>query len=435
MKPIIETEDLSVIYNFGKTSESRAIEGVNIKIYPQEYIVLYGASGSGKSTLLYSIAGLQPPTRGRIHVLGKDISGFNSLEMAQFHQSEIGMIFQNYNIIPTLSVLDNVALPQVFQGIDRKIRFKRAEELLERFGILAHAKKLPLELSGGQQQRVGIARSLINDPQILLADEPVGNLDSKSAQNVLTILKQLNKDEKRTIILVTHNPQCLDYADRVFHMKDGKVLREVFVVEEMKKKQEVKQDKSEQGGFSSSLEQLAMIYPQLPEIKLKSKALTNYLLNSLSVQEVVRLEKTIESYLQGNIKEEELTTFLHKPFEEGGVGLYRQTALNFSDKLKTIVSEANLFHKESADSSSQESDSIDTKVEELRKSLLDSYHGKLTEEHIERLERFIKERLLNVIDRKEFKKLLGAPLKDGGLGFSWRTTRNLAMKLEMVFIL
>jgi len=435
MKPIIETIDLSVIYNLGKSSESRAIEGINIHIYPQEYIVIYGPSGSGKSTLLYVIAGLQSPTRGKIYVSDKDISMLTPLELAQFHQSEIGMIFQAYHLIPTLNVMDNVALPQIFQGIDRKTRIRSAKELLERFSISEHSKRLPQELSGGQQQRVGIARSLINDPKILLADEPIGNLDSKSAQNVMDILERLNKEEKRTIILVTHNPQCLDYADRVFHMKDGKITREVIVRGDKKKPQDIKVPQQKKERLPSNLEQLAMIYPQLPESKLKAKALTNYLLSSYSIHEVHRLEKTIEDYILGKLKEDELIPILHKPFEEGGVGLYRQTALNFAQKLKIIFSEANTFRQElSVKLDQEEPSSSNGRVQELRKYLLDSYHGKLQEEHVFRLDKFIKLRLSKDIDKKQFQRFLHAPFKDGGLGFSWRTTRNLSMKLEMILL-
>lgn len=222
----IKTEHLGVTYDLGQPSETKALYDINIAIDKEDFAVVFGPSGCGKSTLLYAISGIEKPTSGKIWVLDKDITQFTSLEAAKFHRLQISMVFQAYNLIPTLSVLDNVALPQIFRGVSRKIKYLRAKILLERFGILPQANRLPMELSGGQQQRVGIARALINEQPVIFADEPVGNLDSKSAKIVLDILYDLNIKDKKTIILVTHDPTLLKYATHIIYMKDGIVVGE-----------------------------------------------------------------------------------------------------------------------------------------------------------------------------------------------------------------
>src|SRR3972149_7743287 len=177
MEPIISIEKLAVIYNLGKSSETRALSEISFEIYPGEYIVFFGPSGSGKSTLLYSIAGLEYPTYGKILVQNQDLTKMTEKQIGEYHQNAVGMIFQSYHLIPSLSVFDNILLPRMFAG--RSVGTWKQDALvsLKRFGIAEQAKKDPTTLSGGQQQRVAIARALINNPQILLADEPVGNLD------------------------------------------------------------------------------------------------------------------------------------------------------------------------------------------------------------------------------------------------------------------
>ena len=184
MEPIVKFKNLSVVYNLGKSNETWALKDITGEIYPEEYIIFFGPSGCGKSTLLYTIAGLEFPTRGEVIVGNKNLKDLCQKELINFHRSTIGMIFQAYNVLPSLSVRDNVVLPQMFLGTnDRKARRVIADELLTKLGILEQADKIPTEMSGGQQQRIGIARALINDQPIILADEPVGNLDSKSARS------------------------------------------------------------------------------------------------------------------------------------------------------------------------------------------------------------------------------------------------------------
>ena len=221
----IKIKDLSVLYNEGKSNEVRALENINLEIFPQEYLIIFGPSGCGKSTLLYSISGLQKPTYGKVEIDGQDINAMSKLEKAEFHRRKIGMIFQAFYLVDSLSVMDNVCLPKVFTGDRDEDRKEAGRKLLERFGIHQQADKFSSELSGGQKQRTSIARSLINNPEIIFADEPVGNLDSKSSFNVMSILSELNEKDKKTIILVTHDPAHLAYGDRVVHMKDGKIIK------------------------------------------------------------------------------------------------------------------------------------------------------------------------------------------------------------------
>ena len=246
--PLIVIDKLRIIYNQGKSNETRALEETNLTIYPHEYVIIFGPSGCGKSTLLYSISGLQRATYGEVRIKGKAISKMSEQEDLEMHQKEIGMIFQAFYLISSLTILDNDCLPRVFRGEIPATRKKDGLALLRRFGIAEQADKMPNQLSGGQKQRVAIARSIVNSPDIILADEPVGNLDSESAQNVLDILKELNDIDKKTIIMVTHNPEHLVYADRVIYMKDGRVIKEeVFkekrpIVKE-KKPEEIEEEK------------------------------------------------------------------------------------------------------------------------------------------------------------------------------------------------
>ncbi|MDD3486971.1 MAG: ABC transporter ATP-binding protein [Candidatus Moranbacteria bacterium] len=234
LKPLIKIENLNIIFNRGKLNEAHTLENINLEFYPHEYVILFGPSGCGKSTLLNVISGLLPPTSGKVEVDGRDISAFTEKDKLEYHRRKVGMIFQSFYLVPTLSIADNVCLPRAFVNDDPETRKKDALNLLKRFGIEAQGEKFPADLSGGQRQRVAIARSLINSPAIIVADEPVGNLDSKATYNVLTILKELNEVDKKLVILVTHDPTHLEYGDKVIHMQDGKVTKVVEVMDKKK---------------------------------------------------------------------------------------------------------------------------------------------------------------------------------------------------------
>jgi putative ABC transport system ATP-binding protein len=231
VKPLIKIEKLNIVFNEGKSNEARILDNVDLEIYPHEYLILYGPSGCGKSTLLNVITGLLRPTGGKVEIEGREITTFSEKEKLEFHRKKIGMVFQSFYLVPTLSVIDNVCLPRSFVGDDSPTKREDGMHFLKRFGIEAQAEKFPADLSGGQRQRVAIARSLMNSPAIIVADEPVGNLDSKATYNVLTILKELNEVDKKLIILVTHDPSHMAYGDRVIHMQDGKITKIVEIIE------------------------------------------------------------------------------------------------------------------------------------------------------------------------------------------------------------
>jgi putative ABC transport system ATP-binding protein len=204
-----------------------ALRGVNISINKGEFVAIVGPSGSGKSTLLNIIGALDKPTSGKVYINDIDIFALADSEMATMRNHLIGFIFQSYNLINRTTVLKNVELPGVLSGMESGERKRRAEKLLEVLGIGDKAGFKPVNLSGGQQQRVAIARSLMNDPAIILADEPTGNLDTKTGNEVFELLKMLSIKFRRTIVMVTHNPELAEACDRAIYVRDGKVEKEV----------------------------------------------------------------------------------------------------------------------------------------------------------------------------------------------------------------
>ncbi len=223
---VIECKDVSKTFDLGKVS-SEVLQGINMEVYSGEYVILFGPSGCGKSTLLNIIAGLETVSKGSVKIRGEDITKFSEEKLARQHRTKIGMVFQQFNLIKTLNVIDNIALPQVFSRINYRRRLRRATHLLDMFGFKKYRGYNPNELSGGQQQRIAIARALVNNPWILLIDEPTGNLDSRSAEDVMALIRELNEKSRRTILLVTHNPEYITHPHRVLYMKDGKIIRTV----------------------------------------------------------------------------------------------------------------------------------------------------------------------------------------------------------------
>lgn len=222
--PVIKTVNLSRTYILGKI-EAAALSNVNIEIYSGEFIVFFGPSGCGKSTLISLVAGLQKPSSGKVLIRGENLAELDKGGLAKYRRSKIGMVFQNFNLINTMNVIENIALPLAFAKINKKRRVQRAENLLGVVGLKEYRNHTPSELSGGQQQKIAIARSLVTNPWILLGDEPTGNLDSKSANEIMRLLISLNRKSKRTVVLITHNPDYLEYADRVFYLRDGRIVK------------------------------------------------------------------------------------------------------------------------------------------------------------------------------------------------------------------
>ena len=196
-----------------------------MQIASGEICCVLGTSGSGKSTLLNMMAGLEKPTRGSIHIRGYNIAKMSERQLARFRQKFIGFVFQSYNLLPTLNALENVSLPLTFRGISKNIRDKRALKMLEAVGLKQHRNHKPSQMSGGQQQRVGIARAFVSNPPVVFADEPTGNLDSKTSKEVMQLMVRMAREHHQTLIIVTHDANVADYADRIVHILDGNIER------------------------------------------------------------------------------------------------------------------------------------------------------------------------------------------------------------------
>jgi len=224
---VIVANDLWKIYKLGKI-EYTALRGVGFTINKGDFIAIVGPSGSGKSTLLNMLGALDRPTRGKILIDGTDISKLSDDKLAELRNKKIGFIFQTFNLLAYMSAIDNVEVPLIASGMLRNSRRNRAEELLEMVGLKGFERNKPTELSGGQQQRVAIARGLTNNPQILMSDEPTGNLDSKSASEIIDILYDLNREKGVTIMIVTHNFQLTTYCNRIWYVKDGLIEKEDY---------------------------------------------------------------------------------------------------------------------------------------------------------------------------------------------------------------
>lgn len=220
---ILRVENLSKKYGKGE-SEVIAVDNVSFSVEKGEFLAIVGSSGSGKSTLLHLLGGVDRPTSGKVYVDGKDIYSLSDDNLAIFRRRQVGIIYQFYNLIPILNVEENITLPCDLDG--NKVDEKRFDELLKSLGLENRRKHLPNELSGGQQQRVSIGRALINNPAIILADEPTGNLDSKASEEIVELLKLTNKKYKQTIIMITHNLEIANEADRVLTIEDGKIVKE-----------------------------------------------------------------------------------------------------------------------------------------------------------------------------------------------------------------
>lgn len=222
MAPLIEFQDIYKIYEMGD-SEVRAIDGISMKVEKGEFLAIVGQSGSGKSTCMNVIGCLDVPTSGKYFLDGIDVSTMTDNEQAEIRNKKLGFIFQQYNLIPKLTVRQNVELPLLYAGLSEKEQAERAMVALERVGLSDKAKNMPSQLSGGQQQRVSIARALAGDPSIILADEPTGALDSRTGKEVLEFLKKLHK-EGNTIVLITHDNTIAAQAERVIRIQDGRII-------------------------------------------------------------------------------------------------------------------------------------------------------------------------------------------------------------------
>ena len=237
--PMIRVKNLYKIYEVG-TNKVYALNGVDFTMYKGEFCAIVGPSGSGKSTLLNMLAGLEKPTKGEIIVAGKHMERMNENELVAFRRETVGFIFQSYNLLKTLNAVENVALPLSFRGVSKKIRNEKAQKYLKLVGLEKQMKHMANAMSGGQQQRVGIARALVVNPKIIFADEPTGNLDSKTTMEILKMMRRIVREQNQTLVMVTHDNHLATFADRQFHIVDGKILK---IEEQHHPDQEEDQDK------------------------------------------------------------------------------------------------------------------------------------------------------------------------------------------------
>ncbi|HCU70149.1 MAG TPA: hypothetical protein DIC35_00155 [Candidatus Moranbacteria bacterium] len=448
---------MKIIYNQNKSNEVRSLDGVDLQIFPHEYVIIHGPSGCGKSTLMYSIGGFQIPTEGEVVVEGKKISKMTPREIVDLHQTGVGMIFQAFYLIPTLTILDNVCLPRTFMGESLKTRREAGMTLLQRFGIMEQAYKFPSQLSGGQKQRVAIARSLVNNPQIILADEPVGNLDSESAKNVLQILKNLNEIDKKTIIMVTHNPEHLYYGDRIIHMKDGKIVGEEVNKEKRpldffekarkeaigeKKISDVKDEKSllegntqEKIDVPNELKLLMRMFRGLDNSQLgallvpfKAKQLLSHALAELNDEQLSSAENFLKELLFKNIKINDLPSKLDMSFEEGGSNWNKSRAKSFSTRIASILEQVD-FQTDIGEKNKDEA------VLHMCGYLQSMFHLHLDETASARFHSFMKLRFDNKIDGIELKKQLDLAKLLGGVGLNKVTAEKLVREMEVIMLL
>ena len=225
MPEIIKVDKVHKIYRVGETLV-HALAGVSMQVARGEFVAITGPSGSGKSTLLNMLAGLEPVTAGKIIIGGQHIESMNENELVRFRRENVGFIFQSYNLIPTMTAEENVAISLMFRGESRSLRLEKARKMLALVGLSDRAQNKPSQMSGGQQQRVGIARALVVNPKIIFADEPTGNLDSKSGAEVIALIKKVVREQKQTVVMVTHDLTLAQQADRIVYIKDGRIVKQ-----------------------------------------------------------------------------------------------------------------------------------------------------------------------------------------------------------------
>jgi ABC-type lipoprotein export system ATPase subunit len=421
---------MSVIYNKGKENEFRAADNTSMDIYPGEYIIFFGPSGCGKSTTLYTILGVLPPTEGTVIVKGENPYTYTADEMVRYQTSVIGIMYQAFYLIPTITIADNVVLPLIFKGIHPTIRAKRAQELLDRFGIGQHGHKLPDALSGGQVQRVSVARAFVNDPEILLADEPVGNLDSKSADAVMETLDFINRHDKKTIILVTHDAKYLPYAHRVINIKDGRVVR---IVPNPEKEQIAHID--QQSSLVTEMEQLSKIHPYLSPSELKVKSLINYLTQDFTFEQISRLEEFIKLMIDGKVDGKQFDKMLTDDYKKGGVGIDPGLAKIMTKKIDKILTQAKdirRYRRRMEKNNFFESE--DGLISKLANYLIEECGHHLEVKARKNLKDLVYGRISGLIKKDMFEEKLSWTVIKGGTGFDKKLSSKVTKYFEKLIM-
>lgn len=429
-EPIIKLKDLEITYNPGKVNEYKATRGVSMDIYPGEFVAFFGPSGCGKSTMFYSILGILPPSAGELYVKGKNPYSFSSEEMVRFQTSTIGIIYQSFFLINSISVVDNVILPQTFHGVSPGKRRKWAKMLLKRFDMDKYGDKYPDNLSGGQSQRVSVARSMCNNPDILLADEPTGNLDSVSTKQVMDALADINTTDKKTVIIITHNAAQLSYAHRVFYMGDGKLKR---TVPNPEMKQIAKVDK--QKILVTEMDRLSKIYPYSNPTELKVKSLINFLTQDFDFDQILKLEEFTSLMVERKISREEFYKLIKTSFREGGAGVDNSLALEMSKKVEKVLEqseEARRFRRRFIANNFYSRENV--LIKKLTNYLIEEAKGTLSLVQKRRMKEIVYKRIAGLIPKEEFEDTLILSLEKGGLGIKKLEAKKLTLYFEKLLI-
>lgn len=427
MRNIITTQNVDVTYNLGQSNEFKALDNVSVEIASREYIIFFGPSGCGKSTLLYAIFGVLEPSSGEIIVKGDSIYKYAPMDLVMYQRKTMGIMYQSFNLIMSLTVLDNVQLPLIFAGLQPSVRERRAMELLERFGIAHVAHKRPGLLSGGQQQRVSVARSLVNDPEILIADEPVGNLDFVSAEAVMNTLQEINLRDKKTVLLVTHDAKYLPYAHRVLYMDYGRVDRIVVNPE----KSQIKKTRPGET-IVTEIEQLARIYPYDSPQQLRVKSLINFLTQNLSFDQIVRLEKMTEHVISGVLNEEQFKNILTTDYERGGCGIKPHQAEEMTHRMFQVLMQSNevvRFRRGGTREQAVDLARVEL-VKNLQQYVISEFSITPDTQLLDKLTKMITSRVYGYISREELHRQLRLSEDQGGAGFDIYLSADMSRYLE-----
>jgi putative ABC transport system ATP-binding protein len=418
MEPIVKFKGINFFYNKGKQNEAHILKDINIEINKGEYVAFYGPSGVGKSSLLYIISGIEMPDNGEIVVLGEELVNLSPYELSVYRQTNIGIIFQNFNLIPSLKNIDNAVLPMALVGINKKEREERMMKIFERLGVAHLANRFPGELSGGQQQRIAIARSMANNPPIILADEPLGNLDSKNAENVLDILRDFHKNDGKTIIVVTHEEWSLKDTDRVFYLRDGEV-KKVEV-----NKNNIGGNKKDGQPILSSSQSNFSFAKRAEDIRLMFRGFSSF--------EEERLESYIIMRLRGKITRSEFLEKIDAPIKDGGVGLWKQTALRVSLYVEGFAKEEQEIRKMYDKIKKNPSTSIYTEVKHIREWVFKDIKIKFSKKQIKSIDEIISNYIKKMITMDNLIKIFNLPEKKGGIGMHINTSIQIAEKIALV---
>ncbi len=406
---IIKVDSVDLWYDRGKPAEVHALKNVSFEIEKGDHVALFGPSGCGKTTMLYALAGIDRYQNGTISINGRDITGLSNMDLAIFRQTSIGIIFQQFNLIPSLTVAQNVVLPMAFLGVSSIDGEREALKLLKRLDMEGYASRYPFELSGGQQQRVGIARALANNPSIIIADEPLGNLDSVNAKNVLAFLRELNEKDGRTIIMVTHEAWSLRGVKTIMYMKDGAIT-----------------------GIEKQIPQVANKGGVTEQEEIPIQSLSTFLLGGYSMDEIQRFEGLLKARMTGAIDPLTFRETIDKPFKEGGIGLWKHKAARIAARVEGFIDQRYDVEAIEKIIKIHPDLPIMDEVRRIRDWLTNEYRGSLSDEQRMMLEQLVSDLIRGFISIEKFKKLLQHSKHEFGIGLSFRAAEQFTKKMEVI---